>query len=95
MCVCVCVCVWFGVDEKVRGEVTFSWVNGMTAISFKSFREGAEQQNNYVTPNWRQREGAREQREGDLPPPPIVWCEMLGNNAANSPLYSLQVPGWT
>lgn len=56
-------CVWFGVDKNMRGEVTFSWVNGMTAISFKSFREGPEQQNNYVTPNWRQRGGGREQRE--------------------------------
>lgn len=28
--------VWGGVvDENRRGEVTFSWVNGMTAISFK------------------------------------------------------------
>lgn len=53
-------CVGLGGDENVRGEVTFSWVNGMTAISFKSFREGPEQQNNYVTPNWSQRKGARE-----------------------------------
>lgn len=41
-------CVCLGVDKNMRGEVTFNWVNGMTAISFKSFREGPEQQNNYV-----------------------------------------------
>ena len=47
----------FGGWMKVRGgEVTFSWVNRMTAISFKSLREEPEQQNNYVTPNRRQRE---------------------------------------
>lgn len=55
---CVCVCVWGWM--KVRGgEVTFSWVNGMTAISFKSLRKEPEQQNNYVTPNRRQGERQR------------------------------------
>lgn len=63
----------FGVDESIRGEVTFSWVNGMNAISFKSFRE-PEQQNNYVAPNWqRQREGAREQGVTELRLL-IYWC---------------------
>lgn len=51
-------CLWDA--ENMRGEVTFSWVNGMTAISFKSFRAGPEQQNDYVTPNWRRRGGAGE-----------------------------------
>lgn len=36
--------VYLGVDENLRGEVTFSWVNEMTAVLFKSFKEGPEQQ---------------------------------------------------
>ena len=69
----------------MRGEVTFSWVNGMTAISFKSFREGPEKQSNYVTPDWqRQREGATGQRDGAPPPPLMAPGETLGIDAANS-----------
>ena len=49
-------CVYLRLDENIRGEVTFSWVNGMSAISFKSFRDEPQQQNNYVTPG-RQRRG--------------------------------------
>lgn len=88
-------CVCLGVDENMRGEVTFSWVNGMTAISFKSFREGPEQQNNHVTLNWRREERENKGRQRALPPLLMMWCEAPGNNAANSPLYSLRVPGCT
>lgn len=70
----------------MRGEVTFSWVNGMTAISFKSFRAGPEKQSNYATPDWqRQREGATAERHRALPPPLMVPHETLGIDAANSP----------